>query len=169
MDNTNDSQIAYVELTKKQRAIIIMHGLIVIVIGSLAGFAWVISIAGYLELWPIPNIDFSLPNNKELWRNAHLGPISHGMLVMIIAAISPLLKLTKKESLILVYACLTEIWFNVLGFQSAPFTENRGLTTTGSFIDLFSYCTFYIAIVASCVILYLSIKGCYRTILAEKR
>ncbi len=158
----------YPGLSKRQKAVISINGFLVIVIGSVAGFAWLVSLAGYLELFPLPPIDLAIPETKELWRNAHLGPIMHGMLIILIAAVAPLLKLTKKESMIMVYACITEVWGNVMGFQSAPFTANRGLTPTGSFIDVFSYGTFYIAVVASFTILYLSIIGCYRTIKEEK-
>ena len=158
----------YPGLSKRQKAVISINGFIVIVLGSVAGFAWLISLAGYLELFPLPRIDLAIPETKELWRNAHLGPIMHGMLIILIAAVAPLLKLTKKETMIMVYACFAEVWGNVMGFQSAPFTSNRGLTPTGPFIDIFSYGMFYIAVVASFTILYLSIMGCYRTIKEER-
>ena len=158
------NQEKYPGLSTKQRATMTFHGTLVIIMGSLAGFAWLIALAGYLQLWPLPAFDFiTVPDQKELWRNAHMGPIVHGMVVVLIAAIAPLLKLTKKESRVMVIAALIEIWGNVLGFQSAPFTTNRGLTPTGPFIDAFSYGTFYIAVVAAFVILYLTAVGSYRT------
>ncbi|MCH2223768.1 MAG: hypothetical protein MK066_03285 [Crocinitomicaceae bacterium] len=163
IDIMNISQEKYFGLTKRQRATITLHGMLVIVVGSFAGFAWLISLCGSLELWPIPPIELSLPDQKELWRNAHLGPIGHGMIILLIAALAPLLKLTKREASIMVYATLVEVWFNVLGFQSAPYTTNRGLTADGSFINIFSYSTFYVAVMASFVILTLSIMGSYRT------
>lgn len=157
----------YPGLTKKQRATMSFHALLVIIIGATAGFAWLISIAGYLQFWPLPAMDISVPDQREAWRNAHMGPIVHGMLIVLIAAISSLLRLTKKESVIMVIASLIEVWGNALGFQTAPFTTNRGLTPTGPFIDAFSYGTFYAAVVAAFVILYLAAVGTYRTMREE--
>lgn len=152
-------------LTKKQRATMSFHAFVVILIGSTAGFAWLISLAGYLQLWPLPPMEISVPDQKELWRNAHVGPIVHGMLVVLVAAVSSLLKLTKKEAKILVIAGLVEVWGNALGFSTAPFTSNRGLAPDGSFINHFAYFTFYPAVVAALVVVILCIVGTYRTML----
>ena len=84
--------------------------------------------------------------------------------MILIASISSLLLLTKKESVVLVVASLIEVWGNAIGFQTAPFTSNRGLTPTGPFIDALSYGTFYAAVVAAFVVLYLAGVGLYRTI-----
>ena len=124
----------------------IFHAGIVILIGSFAGFAWIIALGEYLQLWPLPPIEISVPDEKELWRNAHLGPIVHGMLVILVAAIVPLLRLTRREAKILVIAGLVEVWGNALGFSAAPYTTNRGLTPDGLFINLFAYFTFYPAV-----------------------
>ena len=153
----------YPGLTKKQRATMSFHSILVITIGATAGFAWLISLAGYLQFWPLPAMDISVPDEREAWRNAHMGPIVHGMLMILIASISSLLLLTKKESVVMVVASLIEVWGNAIGFQTAPFTSNRGLTPTGPFIDALSYGTFYAAVVAAFVVLYLAGVGLYRT------
>ena len=159
-----DTNVTYPGLSTKQRATMTFHGTLVIIMGSLAGFAWLIALAGYLQLWPLPAFDFiTVPDQKELWRNAHVGPIVHGMLVVLVAALSPLLKLTKKEAKILVIAGLVEVWGNALGFSAAPFTSNRGLTPDGAFINQFAYFTFYPAVVAALVVVILGIVGTYRT------
>lgn len=157
------STIQYPGLSKKQRATMIFHSSIVILIGSFAGFAWLISLGGYLELWPLPPMEISVPDQKELWRNAHLGPIVHGMLVVLAAALGSLLKLTKKEAKILVIAGLVEVWGNAVGFSAAPYTTNRGLTPDGPFINLLAYFTFYPAVVGALIVVLLMIVGSYRT------
>ncbi len=162
MADTNTNLAKYPGLTKKQRATMSFHAFVVILIGSTAGFAWLISLAGYLHIWPLPPMEISVPDQKELWRNAHLGPIVHGMLVVLVAAVSPLLKLTKNEAGILVIAGLVEVWGNALGFSAAPFTSNRGLTPDGSFINQFAYFTFLPAVLAALVVVILGIVGSYR-------
>ncbi len=155
--------VIYPGLTNKQRATMSFHSFVVILIGSTAGFAWLIALGGYLHLWPLPPIEISVPDQKELWRNAHVGPIVHGMLVVLVAEISPLLTLTKKEARILVIAGLVEVWGNALGFSTAPYTTNRGLTPDGSFINYFAYFTFYPAVVAALIVVILGVVGSYRT------
>lgn len=160
MGNTN---LQYTGLSKQQRATMVFHSSLVILIGSFAGFAWLIALAGYLQLWPLPPMEIPVPDQKELWRNAHLGPIVHGMLVVLAASLGALLKLTSKEAKILVIAGLIEVWGNALGFSAAPYTTNRGLTPDGPFINLFAYFTFYPAVVAALVVVLLMIVGSYRT------
>ena len=161
MVNTNSEK--YPGLSTKQRATMIFHAAVVIFIGSFAGFAWLIALAGYLELWPLPPIELSVPDQKELWRNAHVGPIVHGMLVVLAAAIGSLLTLTKKESKILVIAGLVEVWGNAIGFSVAPYTTNRGLSPDGIFLNKLSYFTFYPAVVGALIVVALIIVGSYRT------
>ena len=153
----------YPGLSKKQRAKMIFHSSIVILIGSFAGFAWLIALAGYLQLWPLPAMEIPVPDQKELWRNAHLGPIVHGMLVVIVASVGSFLKLTTREAKILVIAGLVEVWGNAVGFSAAPYTTNRGLTPDGPFINLLSYFTFYPAVVAALIVVILMLIGSYRS------
>ena len=87
----------------------------------------------------------------------------HGMLIILVAAITPLLKLTKREAKILMIAGLVEVWGNALGFSSAPYTTNRGLTPDGPFINHFAYFTFYPAVVAALIVVVIIIIGSYRS------
>jgi len=157
------NQEKYPGLSTKQRATMIFHSSIVILIGSFAGFAWLIAIGGYLELWPLPPMEIPVPDQKELWRNAHLGPIVHGMLVVLAASFGSLLTLTTKEAKWLVIAGLVEVWGNAVGFSVAPYTTNRGLTSDGFFLNKLAYFTFYPAVAAALIVVILMIIGSYRT------
>lgn len=149
-------------LSARQRYILLLHGFITIVVGFIGGFAWLISLAGYLELWPLPALDLTVPATKELWRNAHTGPISNGMLVILVVAISPLLKLTPKASTIMTYGAIAMLWGNTLGYSTGPYSSNRGLTPTGDFISLLCYGSFYIAVIGAFILVGLAIYGSYQ-------
>ena len=43
----------------------VFHSSIVILIGSFAGFAWLIALAGYLQLWPLPPMEIPVPEPKR--------------------------------------------------------------------------------------------------------
>lgn len=87
-----------ISLTKNQRASLVFHGMLVILFGFFGGMAWLIVLGEYLQLWPLPAIEADLPQTKELWRNAHTGPITNGILAIAIAGVSPLFTLSKKTA-----------------------------------------------------------------------
>lgn len=166
MSDSNTAQTT--SLSKRQKSILLLHGFITIIIGFMGGFVWLISMAGYLEIWPLPPIDFSIPDTKELYRNAHTGPITNGMLVILVVAISPLLRLTPKAAKFLTYGAIAMLWGNTIGYSTSPYTTNRGLTASGPFIDLLCYGSFYIAVFAAFTLVGCSIYGAYQTLLETK-
>lgn len=163
MSSQNESH-----LSNHQRAKLIFHSFIVIGIGLIGGMAWVIALAGHLELWPIPPIELDLPETKELWRNAHLGPIMNGIFVLAIAGISPFLTLSAKATKALFYLSIIMLWGNTLGYQTAPFASDRGLGVTGDAMNIFCYACFYIAAICALVVVWMGIYGSYKTMSLHK-
>lgn len=156
-------------LSDIQRSSMVFHSFVCIGIGLVGGLAWVMALAGYLELWPIPPIDLDIPETKELWRNAHIGPIMNGIFLLAIAGISPLLVLSAKTSKILYIASVLMLWLNTIGYQSSPFTTNRGLAPRESFLNVFCYSSFYIAAICAFVVVGIGIYGSYKTLVLKKR
>ncbi len=152
-----------ISLTKNQRASLVFHGMLVILFGFFGGMAWLIVLGEYLQLWPLPAIEADLPQTKELWRNAHTGPITNGILAIAIAGVSPLFTLSKKTARWLQASVIIMIWFNTMGYQMSPFTTNRGLNTSGGFIDALCYFSFYIAVFGAFVAVIISLIGSYKT------
>jgi len=150
-------------LTTKQRAGIVFHGLLVMLFGFFGGMAWLLVLGEYLQFWPLPPIEMSLPENKELWRNAHTGPITNGILALALAGISPLLALSKKTSKWLYSSVIIMIWFNTMGYQISPFTSNRGLNPSGGFLNALCYFSFYIAVFAAFIAVVIAAIGAYKT------
>lgn len=149
-------------LSERQRLILLIHGFITIIIGFFGGFAWLIALAGHLQLWPLPALDLSIPATKELWRNAHTGPINNGMLVILVVAISPLLKLTPKSSTIMKYGAIAMLWGNTIGYSTGPYTTNRGLTPSGDLINIICYGSFYIAVIGAFILVGFCIYGSFQ-------
>lgn len=162
MENLESAQT--LSLSKRQRALLLIHGFVTITFGFFGGMAWVVALGGYLELWPLPAFDISLPATKELWRNAHTGPITNGIFVIAVVAISPLLKLKPTAAKVLTYASITMLWGNTIGYSTSPFTTNRGLNTSGDFINILCYGSFYIAVVGAFTLVGLGIYGSFQTL-----
>lgn len=156
-NQTNESNLSI-----QQRKKIVFHSFICIGIGLVGGMAWVIVLGGYLELWPIPPIELDLPESKEQWRNAHIGPIMNGIFALAIVGTSSLLSLTAKQSNVLFYALIIMLWGNTIGYQTSPFSSDRGLAATGDAMNIFCYANFYIAALCAIVVVGLGIYGSYR-------
>ena len=162
MSDTFENQIF--SLSQRQKSILLMHGFITIIIGFFGGFAWLISMAGYLELWPLPALDLTVPATKELWRNAHTGPINNGMLVILVVAVSPLLKISSKAAKWMTYGAIAMLWGNTIGYSTGPYTTNRGLTPSGDFINILCYGSFYVAVIGAFILVGLGVYGSYKSL-----
>ncbi len=152
-------------LSQRQRAGIALHGFIIILMGFLGGMAWLVVLGDYLQFWPLPPVELSLPETKELWRNAHTGPITNGILALALVGISPILRMNLKTGRLLYYATLVMLWGNTIGYQTAPFTSNRGLNPSGGFMNAFTYFSFYIAVFAAFLVVVIGIMAAYRMML----
>ena len=161
----SDSEIQNMKtsLSDGQRSTVVLHAFVVILVGFFGGMGWIVVLGDYLQLWPLPPIEMSLPETKELWRNAHTGPITNGILALAIAAASPLLALNPKTSSILYYSIIIMIWFNTVGYQLAPYTTNRGLNPSGGVLNALCYFSFYLAVFAAFIVVVLGIYGAYRS------
>lgn len=151
-------------MTQKQRAGLVFHGLIVIFLGLIGGMGWVIVLGDYLQLWPLPPIELSLPDQKELWRNAHLGPIINGILALALAAVCPYIQLSRKMNTALYSGIIIMIWFNTMGYSVAPYTTNRGLNSSGGLVNALSYFPFYIAALSAFFVVGAGIFGSYKAL-----
>ena len=144
-------------LTKNQKHKIVLHSFICVGIGLIGGLGWVMVLAGSLELWPIPPIDLSLPETKELWRNAHIGPIMNGIFAMAIVSVSSYLIMSKKSATIFYRCILIMLYGNLIGYQTAPFTSNRGLAPHDGFMNILCYFSFYAAALAALLLVGMAI------------
>ena len=153
-----------VGLTEIQKNKIVLHSFICIGIGLVGGMAWVMVLAGSLELWPIPPIDLSLPETKELWRNAHIGPIMNGIFTLSIVAISRYLLMTHRSTQLFYKCVLIMLYGNLIGYQTAPFTTNRGLAPHEGFMNIFCYFSFYAAALAALLLVGMAIYAANKSI-----
>ncbi len=144
-------------LTKNHKHKIVLHSFICVGIGLIGGLGWVMVLAGSLELWPIPPIDLSLPMTKELWRNAHIGPIMNGIFTMAIVSVSSYLLMRMKFETIFYRCILTMLYGNLIGYKTAPFISNRGLAPHDGFMNVLCYFSFYTAALAAILLVGMAI------------
>lgn len=127
---------------------ILVHCFILMFIGFSGGFVWLIHLAGNVfHILPLPRMDIMVPERGELLRNAHVGPMMNAMYVMAIVYLSPRLKFSVKQAKWLYYSVIAALWGNTIGYATAVYAPERGLQPVGSWVNLVSYATFYIAVV----------------------
>jgi len=151
-------------LSRRKKNKIVLHSFICVGIGLIGGMGWVIVLAGSLELWPIPPIDLSLPETKELWRNAHIGPIMNGIFAMAIVSVSAYLTMSDRAATLFYRCILIMLYGNLIGYQTAPFTNNRGLAPHDGFMNILCYFSFYSAALAALLLVGMAIFAANKTL-----
>ena len=149
--------------TTRERSNLVMHAFIIIMIGFFGGFAWLLNLAGAIELWPLPPLDLSVPETKDLWENAHLGPIMNGIFLLAIVSVSSLFTFSDIQKKWVYWCALVMVWGNAFGYQGAPFASQRGLVPRGELINVLVYASFYIAALAAIILVVMCIIGALKT------
>lgn len=127
---------------------LLVHCFVMMFLGFFGGFAWLISLAdNVFHILPMPRMEIPVPDQKELLRNTHTGPIMNAMYVMTVVLLSPILKFTARQATWVYYAAIVTLWGNALGYSAAVYAPERGLQPIGDWPNLLSYASFYVAVV----------------------
>jgi hypothetical protein len=87
---------------------------------------------GEFVLFPVlPSIDIQIPGEARAWNMAHLEGITNGLLLMGLAALSPLLTLSEKQNRILFWSALITGWGFTLPAWANALAGTRGLAFGG--------------------------------------
>jgi len=127
---------------------LLVHCFIMMFLGFCGGFVWLIHLAdNVFHILPLPRIEILVPNQGELLRNAHVGPMMNAMYVMAIVLLSPRLNFSALQAKWVYYAAIATLWGNMIGYSTAVYAPERGLQPIGGWPNLVSYATFYTAVV----------------------
>ena len=141
---------------------LLTHCFIVMFLGFIGGFVWLIALAdNVLHLFPLPSFDIEVPDSpeqKELLRNAHTGPIMNSTYVMVMVLLSKRLNFSARQAKWFFYAAIVTLWGNTIGYSFAVYAPERGLQPVGDWQNLISYFTFYAAVVGAVITTGLCLK-----------
>ncbi len=141
---------------------LLVHCFVVMFLGFIGGFVWLIALAdNVLHLFPIPSLDIEVPDTpeqKELLRNAHTGPIMNSTYVMVMVLLSKRLNFSMRQAKWFFYAAIVTLWGNTIGYSFAVYAPERGLQPVGDWQNLISYFTFYAAVVGAVITTGLCLK-----------
>lgn len=132
---------------------LLTHCFLMMFFGFFGGFAWLIALAdNVFHILPLPRMEIAVPDQKELLRNAHTGPIVNAMYVMAVVVLSPILQFSARQAKWVYYGAIVTLWGNLIGYATAVYAPERGLQPVGDWPNLVSYATFYAAVVGVTIV-----------------
>ncbi len=135
-------------LTNRISGRLLAHCFLMMFFGFFGGFAWLIALAdNVFHILPFPRFEIPVPDQKELLRNTHTGPLMNAMYVMAVVLLSPILKFSVRQAKWVYYGAIVTLWGNLIGYSTAVYAPERGLQPVGDWVNLVSYATFYVAVV----------------------
>ena len=107
---------------------VIGHGMLVLLIGLVAGVFLTFSLLGAVALWPLPTWEVSIPGSTRGWVSAHVGGILNGVMMAALALLMGKLELTGSRAYWTGWGLIIVGWGNTLFYWAANFSTNRGLS-----------------------------------------
>ena len=105
------------------------HGLAVMLVGLIGGFAWAFALLGEVKLSPIPFTLFDeFPGDPARWRVVHTGCILNGIMAMVMASVLGFFSTTPEQNRLVRLGILLAIWGNTVFYICSVFAPNRSLS-----------------------------------------
>lgn len=125
---------------------LVFHGLLLIVLGMLVGFAFHSAIT-----------ENSGPDAERAWRVAHTSLVGLGALYLALAGVAHHVVLSRRAARFGIWSLLFAAYASILGFVVGPAIGARGLEPTGPPLHIFIFGVLGLALllllVAMCVLL----------------
>jgi len=119
-------------MNERMRVLLLLNGLGLWVTAMAVGWMYMFMLLGKIELFPIiPSIDVHIPGEARAWNMAHLEGITNGLLLMAIAALSPLLTLSDRQHRSVFWCAVITAWGFTLPAWANALVGTRGLAFDG--------------------------------------
>lgn len=108
--------------------LVIANGMIVLLVGLIAGVLLIFSLLDAVTLWPLPAWEVTVPGSTRGWQAAHVGGILNGVMVAGAGLLMLKLALTGRRSLWVGWGMILTGWGNTIFYWAGNFSANRGLS-----------------------------------------
>ena len=95
---------------ERYQKIMVINGLLVLTVAMLSVFMLMFLLIGGLEVWPGKILQIPVYCSEAGWVRAHSGGVTNGLLVLIIGAILPNLKLGSLSKKLVCYGFVYVAW-----------------------------------------------------------
>ena len=111
---------------------VIGHGMVVLLIGLIAGIMLIFSLLGAVTLWPLPAWEIAVPGSTRGWQAAHVGGILNGVMIGGSGLLMMKLALTGRRALWVGWGMIITGWANTLFYWAGNLAANRGLSVVAT-------------------------------------
>jgi hypothetical protein len=119
-------------MNERTRVLLVAHGIGLWITAMAVGWMYMFSLLGEVVLFPIiPHIDLTIPGEARAWNMAHLEGITNGLLLMALAAVAPLLRLTERQGRAVLWTGAIAGWGFTLPAWANALAGTRGLAFDG--------------------------------------
>jgi len=108
--------------------LVIANGMIVLLLGLVAGIMLIFSLLDAISLWPFPAWEVAIPGTSRGWQAAHVGGILNGVMIGGAGLLMQKLALTGRRDLLVGWGMIITGWANTLFYWAGNFSTNRGLS-----------------------------------------
>jgi len=117
---------------RRLQHLVIGHGMVVLLIGLIAGVMLIFSLLDAVTLWPLPAWDVTVPGSTRGWQAAHVGGILNGVMIAGSSLLMAKLELTGRRSFWAGWGMIITGWANTVFYWAGNFAANRGLSVGGT-------------------------------------
>lgn len=119
-------------MTERMRVLLVVNGIGLWITAVLVGWMYMFMLLGEVVLFPIiPSLDIQIPGEARAWNMAHLEGVTNGLLLMGLAALSPLLTLSEGQNRLLFWSAVVTGWGFTLPAWVNALLGTRGLAFDG--------------------------------------
>ncbi|WP_155628192.1 styrene-oxide isomerase StyC [Burkholderia territorii] len=104
------------------------HGMLILLIGMLAGIGLLVSLIGGLETWPGRLVSVHVPGSSNAWVRFHIGQLLNAFLIVLVALVLPVISVEPRLGRRVGWLIVGTGWANTLFYAAALFSPNRALT-----------------------------------------
>ncbi len=112
--------------------LLMANGMLVLLIGLLAGVMLIFSLLDAVTLWPLPVWEMEIPGSTRGWSSAHVGGILNGVMLGGSALLMLKLELSDKRAFWVGWGMIITGWANTLFYWAGNFSANRGLSVAAT-------------------------------------
>lgn len=108
--------------------LVIGHGMVVLLIGLIAGVMLIFSLLEAVTLWPLPAWEVVVPGSTRGWQAAHVGGIVNGVMMGGVALLMGRLPLSERGTNWVGWGMIVMGWGNTVFYWAGNLAANRGLS-----------------------------------------
>lgn len=142
-------------MTRHGGALLVLNGLLVLLIGLLAGAPYG---AAVVEGWGA--------EAERAWKLAHMEGVQNGLLTLVLAAIGGRLVLGARAERIVVWGVVLAAWGNTVGALLAALTGARGLAPQGPAANWLVFVAYMFGMWGVLIAVPIAVRGAWRALKA---